>query len=319
MRNDYWVWYPSCEEPPQGNTDLHFLSSVRSGKSLILSGILNSWVLKWNRNAMENSYGKQLSDACYEGKTVPQTPVDFLSYINGRIDLTSLFQRKDVSKRFRSIRGVSLPINLFEYSGGFLEESFLYDNITIHLHRSGQEIPFLYNRNWKMLFLVVDPTKTGKDASLQQMLLLRIVDFLDSYEAADIMKRVVAVHIVVSKADVLEPEPDLLGRRNLKMRAERSLEVLHRDYQMVIRRLCLLCEKFHLYQPRCIPFSIGTFSEDESSRTFVFDPVDSVSLSFLIAMQAPVFPPKNLFASIIMDSRRRKLLESYPIGIPIKK
>lgn len=317
MRNDYWVWYPSYEEPPQGNTDLHFLSSVRSCKSMILSGLLNSWVLKWDRYAMGNSYGKQLSDTCYEGKTVPQTPVGFLSYINGRIDLTSIFQRKDVSKRFRSVRGVSFPINLLEYSGGFLEKSFPYDNITIPHHRSGQEIPFMYNRNWKILFLVVDPTKTGEDASLQQMLLLRILDFLDSYEATDIMKRVVAVHIVVSKADVLESEPDLLGRRNLKMRAVRTREVLHQDYQMVMSRLCLLCEKFHLYQPRCIPFSIGTFSEDESSRTFVFDPVDSVSLSFLIAMQAPFFPPKNLFASIILDSRRRKLLELYPIGIPL--
>lgn len=206
-------------ETAQGCTDVFLFGIPSTGKSCILMGLLNSPKLNYNTVHGGGSYAAALTQYVNSGITIPPTPGDFMATIQATI-MTPNAQH---------------PVNLVEMSG----EEFAFklannDRQHISFADMGKGAPeLLRNDNRKIFFIIVDPTTVnirfthavpmrdeygapilnaeGKEILeprtynlIQSIMLSRMIDILMDPTNEEVMKKVDAIHFIVTKSDVLD-------------------------------------------------------------------------------------------------------------------
>ena len=255
---------------PENCTDIYLLGTPGTGKTCLLMGLAGANGNGYNLNMriQGGAYASALQQYVQAGITPGRTFGKFVTVINGEVNNTD--KRNNV---------VNHPINLVEMSG----EEFalrIADTKEVTLANMGTGATnLLKNNNRKVLFIIIDPTKlkikvdyrTEEKDSLgavvgykirtkyvsQLDIMNKFVSLFSLTENEEIMKRVDAIHFVVTKADTLG---ETQGEREA-----RAKELLLTTYRGPVENLKSYCRKTKRinystdYKPHVFTFSLGKF------------------------------------------------------------
>ena len=290
----------NCEDD---RTDVYFLGIPSTGKSCILMGLMGTPLLTIDTATGAGPYAAALNQYLNKGITIPRTTKNTVATINGEIIEHINNQDKKLTNK----------VNLIEMAG----EDFAFNlngtydpddnSVVVDFADMGEGVPeLLCNKNRKVFFLIVDPTvltvkvqreKTFIDengqmriSGIQQAIvhqptiLSKMVSIFANPENAEIMKRVDALHIIVTKADVFGPR---------HIRTQAAYDFFQSQYGMVINKLINICQDYDINKatngvPVLYPFSLGEF---HLGGIFEYDRMDSDMLVRVI--QANSVPEKN--------------------------
>jgi len=264
---DYQVENPNIQAPADC-TDIYLFGTPGTGKTCLLMGLTaaNGQGYSLNMRVEGGRYAAALQEYVNAGITPGRTFGKFVTVINGTINEQ---KKRDI---------VSHRINLVEMSG----EEFalrISDNAEVSLANMGTGATnLLKNNNRKVFFIIVDSTKDRikveyiepvKDAQgnivderirkryISQLdILNKFVGLFELPENAEIMKRVDAIHFIVTKADMLGP---------INERGEKARDLLLNKYPgpvSQIRDYCRRTKRVNYsteYRPRVFTFSLGKF------------------------------------------------------------
>ena len=266
-----WTDLPDVIE---NGTDVYFFGVQSSGKSCLLAGLLYYAKKKYNRlefvgdNSIGEYYAEDLIRAVELGVTPPPTPAaDEINYIS-----TQIPNPDDPSKLHR--------LNFIEMSGEFFSQSYRqYETGNTGSLRFGK---YLHNNNQKIIFLVVDYDKSRsgfdadeeatQDAKLAR--LLRIMEKEGLYESID------AIHIVLTKADLLPG-----GVQN----TEEKIKYMKDRYGNLLYNVESKASEYR-FKSRMYPFSLGDFKL--FNRSYDYDEWSSEKI-LLDLLRASTYINKN--------------------------
>ena len=295
---DYQSEDPNLQAPA-GCTDIYLFGTPGTGKTCLLMGLTGangsrdsrgqSYTL--NMRTQGGPYASALQQYVQAGITPGRTFGKFVTTINGQVN--------EVDRRGRILNH---RINLVEMSG----EEFalrIADNKDVSLANMGTGATnLLRNDNRKVFFIIVDSTKERvkveyieevRDAEgnviderirkkyISQLdILNKFVSLFELPENQEIMKRVDAIHFVVTKAD-------MLGDKTV--RKERARELLLKSYPGPVEQLKNYCRQTKRinystnYRPQVFTFSLGrfflgdVFSFDNSETIQIVDTIRTVT------------------------------------------
>ncbi len=264
---DYQVENPNIQAPADC-TDIYLFGTPGTGKTCLLMGLTaaNGQGYSLNMRVEGGRYAAALQEYVNAGITPGRTFGKFVTVINGTINEQT---KRDI---------ISHRINLVEMSG----EEFalrISDNAEVSLANMGTGATnLLKNNNRKVFFIIVDSTKDRikveyveqvKDAQgnivderikrkyISQLdILNKFVGLFELPENAEIMKRVDAIHFIVTKADMLG---------HISERGEKARDLLLKKYPgpvSQIRDYCRRTKRVNYsteYRPRVFTFSLGKF------------------------------------------------------------
>lgn len=278
-------------EAPAGCTDIYLFGTPGTGKTCLLMGLTGangsrdqrgqSYTL--NMRTQGGPYASALQQYVSAGITPGRTYGTFVTTINGQVN--------EVDKKGRILNH---RINLVEMSG----EEFalrIADNKEVSLSNMGTGATnLLSNENRKVFFIIVDASKEKvkceyieqvKDAEgnviderirkkyiWQLDILNKFVGLFELPENQEIMKRVDAIHFVVTKAD-------MLGEKNV--RKEKARDLLLNTYAGPVEQLknyCRLTKRINYstdYRPLVFTFSLGKFYLGD---VFIYDNEDTIRI-----------------------------------------
>ena len=291
-------------ECPEGYTDVYFFGIPSTGKTCVLMGLSCTSSLQVNLASSGGPYAEALRQYTDYGMTVPHTPGDFVTTLKATIS-----EKKN---------GMDIKhnVNLVEMSG----EEFAF-GIT---NNEAREFSFeemgtgvtelLRNDNSKVFFLIIDPTtnivrfnreydeydeQTGEKIHKlkyavvnQKILMQKIVNIFQDPANSDIMKKVVSIHVIVTKADTLG-EP--------LQRDDKALEVFNKNYGMnIVPPLIELCRDYNInsnsnYRPKLFTFSLGTFYV---GGLYEYEQTDSDKLVEAIMNATPIIRQKTFWDKV---------------------
>ncbi|MDE6134794.1 MAG: hypothetical protein K2F79_04395, partial [Muribaculaceae bacterium] len=249
----------------KGITDILFFGISSSGKTCILSGLLNNDGLSFDTVNFSCKYAQALKSYAEEGFAPPATRDVAVAVI----------------KASTSRKGLKYHFNLVDMAG----EAFVHkiaDNIDAKtdFRDMGQGAPeVLNNGNDKVFFIVVDPAASPDDQTLQRNVLRRLIGLFfgsvnNQVTNRTIMERVRGIHFIVSKADTL-PEPRLENARAIVRRL-----LNNQDCSELVEN----CRNFGINvskdpaldgKPRIFCFSLGQFTV---GNIYDYRPVDSETI-----------------------------------------
>ena len=271
---DYQSEDPNIQAP-EGCTDIYLFGTPGTGKTCLLMGLTGangsrdsrgqSYTL--NMRTQGGPYASALQQYVQAGITPGRTFGKFVTTINGQVN--------EVDRRGHILNH---RINLVEMSG----EEFalrIADNREVSLANMGTGATnLLRNENRKVFFIIVDSTKERvkveyieevrdvegnviderirKKYISQLDILNKFVSLFELPENQDIMKRVDAIHFVVTKAD-------MLGDKSV--RKERARDLLLKSYPGPVEQLknyCRFTKRINYstnYRPQVFTFSLGQF------------------------------------------------------------
>lgn len=279
-------------------TDVYFLGVPSTGKSCILMGLTQSNYKQFHCNFVKagGAYASVLNQYLESGITVGRTPGDFIATI-----FATVADDEDSDTVHN--------LNLVEMSG----EEFAFklagnEDGHVRFEDMGTGASqLLCNDNRKIFFIIIDPTTTMlnfmheqpvKDVrgrkvlnaegrpvmeavrcNINQRLVLRkMLDVITDRSNAEIMKKVDAIHFIVTKADVLD---------DANPGCDRETEAHNRfmaNFGHEINRLTAFCKKNGINSnarrdtdghPFLFTFSLGKF---RIGGTFKYDSTDSDKL-----------------------------------------
>lgn len=278
-------------QAPEDCTDIYLFGTPGTGKTCLLMGLTGangtrdqrgqSYTL--NMRTQGGPYASALQQYVSAGITPGRTFGKFVTTINGEVN--------EVDKKGRILNH---RINLVEMSG----EEFalrIADSKEVSLSNMGTGATnLLSNENRKVFFIIVDSSKEKvkveyieqvKDAEgnviderirkkyiWQLDILNKFVGLFELPENQEIMKRVDAIHFVVTKAD-------MLGERNV--RKEKARDLLLNTYAGPVEQLKNYCRKTKRinystqYRPLVFTFSLGKFYLGD---VFSFDKEDTIQI-----------------------------------------
>lgn len=240
-----------------GHTDVFLFGIPSTGKTCILMGLIGCTDIDIDTVRAGGPYSTVLDQYLTAGLTIGQTPKDFVATIEAEI--------MEGNKKHL--------LNLVEMSG----EDFAFkiadnENGKISFEDMGNGATrLLCNNNRKVFFIIVDPTARvvafnhlveDQDGSYlirknvnQRVILKRMVDLLRQPENRDILKKVEAINIIVTKSDTLGNEEE---------RDQKALEHFKTQYGNIIAPLTALCQQYNINQdnggrPKLYSFSLGQF------------------------------------------------------------
>lgn len=262
---------PDCEE---GRTDVFFFGVPATGKTCVLMGLSRTSSLHINLASGGGDYAAVLQQYTDAGLTVPPTPGDFVTTI--RATIGSRINNQDAVHK----------INLVEMSG----EEFAFgiannpDHEYTFEHMGSGTTKLLSNDNNKVFFLIIDPTtnvirktrtvmvedegydeETGKKITHQEIqhcivnqrtIIQKMVNIFEDPTNAEIMKKVNAIHIIMTKSDTLGSD----GQRE-----EKALEIFNQKYSGdLLESLYNLGKEYNInshtdFYPNLYTFSLGKF------------------------------------------------------------
>ncbi|MCM1152427.1 MAG: hypothetical protein NC328_02070 [Muribaculum sp.] len=280
-------------EIKENATDVYFFGIPSTGKSCILMGLIGSSRMHYNSVRGAGSYADALSQYLMVGATIGRTPGDFIATIHADIQAGNK----------------SHPVNLVEMSGE--EFAFILANNEqgkVSFAEMGKGAPeLLRNNNRKIFFIIVDPTASVlkfqhavplldekglpvineegyivnelREYYLNQRIMLRkMIDTLMDPDNRDVMKRVDAIHFIVTKADTLDNNP------NGNSREAEAMARFNQNFPHEIDRLTSFCIQHDINStnnkatnghPRLYTFSLGNFI---TGGIFKFVPDDADKL-----------------------------------------
>lgn len=248
----------SCNIAGSGCTDVYFFGVPGTGKTCLLMGLVGAsgssigenYAYAVNQAGTGGQYAMLLDTYVSVGQVPEPTRGNFTTAINMTITDTK--------------RQIHWPVNLIDMAGeAFLHNMAINPN-NANLADMGLGVDeLLRNSNKKIFFFIVDPTKrllydeqTGSWV-LQKSVVKRFIDLIQSPENADIMRNVLAVHFIVTKADRLAQDSD--GRKT------NAAQILRENFGDSVLSLNNYCNRVRTinqqdgYGVKCFPFSIGEF------------------------------------------------------------
>lgn len=255
---------PKSEE---GNTDIFFFGVSGSGKTCVLAGLMSltgqlGFRFDPKGPGGGGNYAMELRNYARTSMLPPQTDQNYIQVIDGEINDEENHLHK---------------ISLIEMSG---EKTARFAAITkaADLDDLGPgAAALLSNDNNKVFFFVIDPTneKTvelgeGNQIWVMQSDVLNCVSSLLS-KNKDLMKKVVAVHVILTKSDTLGDYVD----------QDVIQDVLNRQgYQAVLEDIKGICERYNInkqtgFHVGLYPFCVGQFMPGE---VYTFDNTDSLKI-----------------------------------------
>lgn len=263
---------------PTDRMDVYFLGMPGSGKSCVLSGIINAmegkgvvrYIPQFTTNGVDNCmlYYNELLRSISEHKVPMSTGTETISFL--KLDVGSVNEKKN-------------RITIVELSG----EAF---NRIAQANMSGENVwnqlgagRCLKNNNSKLLFFLVDYlTVAGLNPRFsaidQQIMLNNALTVLtsDGPNANDrsqgcTLSKVQSVAVIVTKSDLI-PEVTTPAERNEKAKA-----LLKNGFKNFMNNLTSYCSKFGInkavhFQPYVMTFSLGDFYV---GNTVDYNPEDS--------------------------------------------
>ncbi len=261
----------SSVECPPGHTDVYFFGVPSTGKTCVLMGLSRSKNLRMNLAGGGGDYAEALQIYTDKHVTVPRTPGTFVTTL-----MATISSKQNMTTKHK--------VNLVEMSG----EEFAFDiaknpNHIVDFEEMGTGVTkLLMNDNRKVFFLIIDPTANmvtinreiidGYDENTgapithlescvvnQQTLIQKMVNLFEDERNAEIMKKVNAIHIIITKSDTLG---------NAVEREEKAFSIFNDKYSDdILEPLIELGRKYNInvntpnakYHPKLYTFSLGTF------------------------------------------------------------
>ena len=265
---DYQTENPKLTAP-EGCTDIYLFGTPGTGKTCLLMGLTaaNGSGYTLNMKTQGGEYAAALQEYVNAGITPGRTFGKFVTVINGKVNETS--KRNQV---------ITHGINLVEMSG----EEFalrIADNREASLADMGTGATnLLKNNNKKVFFIIVDAStprvkieylEDVKDSNgnvidqiirkkyvSQLNILNKFVSLFELPENQEIMKKVDAIHFVVTKADILgDKETRLQNAHDLLLKTYMGPVELLKDYCRKSKRINFSTK----YRPQVFTFSLGKF------------------------------------------------------------
>lgn len=256
---------PDCQE---GYTDVFFFGVPSTGKTCVLMGLSRSQALRINLAHGGGDYAAALQQYTDAGITVPRTPGTFVT------TLAATVTSQQRTNAFHKINLVEMSGEEFAFSIANNEQHvFTFEDM------GSGATNLLKNNNRKVFFLIIDPTAnvvrinrehitsydemTGKPivelewcVVNQRTILQKMVNLLENPSNAEIMKKVDAIHIIVTKSDTLGGPVE---------REERAFKIFEEKYRSdILEPLVELCQEYNInapthFHPKLYTFSLGTF------------------------------------------------------------
>lgn len=239
---------PEClSSPIPGGVDVYFLGAPNTGKSCLISGLLSVVNDLPEALVLNNDYAYRLISEHKGGKIAPRT------LYNTVVPLGVTINEKRSKTQF----------NIIEMDGVSIEKIACSDRCFNAM--DFKAVSSIINYNPKILFFIIDPTKV-EDVCYGYMGefgycdcgQLEILDRMSSNFGLneDVMKNVLAIHIIVTKTDT-QPQGES---------ADEFLE--SGGYDMLIHGIKEICKRYdinrkHNYTPMIVPFSVGKFYTTE--------------------------------------------------------
>lgn len=271
----------------EGNTDIYFFGVSGSGKTCVLSGLMSltgqlGFRFDPKGPGGGGNYAMELRNYARTSMLPPQTDQQYIQVIDGQIN----DEDGNVQK-----------IAFIEMSGEKTAEFAAMDN-----HESFDDLgpgaaSLLSNDNNKVLFFVIDPTNEkiiemglGSQQWVMQSDVLNCVSALLSRNPV-LMKKVIAIHIILTKSDTLGEFVD-----------QNVIEDLlnSQGYQAVLADIKAICEKYDInkqtgFNVGLYPFCVGRFMPGE---VYTFDETDSLKILRVIQKNVPIIPKSGFFDSL---------------------
>ena len=265
-----------CYEAIEGNTDVYLFGIPNTGKTCLLMGLCGAGDRKFLVDFKQKGgpYAAALKQYVDAGKVPGRTPGKFVTTINC-----------DIIENRKDRRGVEMDlkhrINFVEMSGEEFAHKLANSEETnlMDMGRGTKEL--LRNKNRKVFFIVVDPTvdnvefdyyeelkegdnvvdlKPIKEHIPQGICLSKFIALFKLKENKEFMKKVDAIHFIVTKADTLGDD--------IEERKTNARDLLIGKYGQVIGQLIEYCKDTKRvnyatdYFPMVYPFSLGRFFGD---------------------------------------------------------
>ena len=283
---------PAIVAGASGVTDIIFFGIPSSGKSCILTGLFNTDNIDFDRVNWSGVYATALQDYGRAGVAPPPTSLDVVALVKSSVRVG-----KDTTYHF----------NLVDMAGeSYRTKIAQMENLDQEIETSfadmGEGAPeVLASPNDKVFFIVLDATASDQRRRMQRVSLNNLISLMfgtpeGGNPNADIMKRVSALHFIVTKADTLE-EP----------RLDKARELLHDLINSAGREALVRSCRDHGINatdnkdtdgvPRVFCFSLGKF---HMGNTFTYDSSDSDKLLEVISDH--VMPVKD--AGVLYSVRK---------------
>lgn len=269
-------------ECKEGYTDVYFFGIPSTGKTCVLMGLASATHLSINLASGGGDYAEALQQYIDVGQTVPRTPGNYVTALEATIFPDNI---KDP---------VHHKANLIEMSG----EEFAF-----HIAKNASRTysfedmgtgatELLRNDNRKVFFLVIDPTaewisinrdvydhddEYGNPITViessrvnQKAILEKMIDLFNLPQNEEIMKKVDAIHFIMTKADTQ-------GKNAVEIE-DAATTIYEKTYKHIVQHKLLDCLKkyninYSTYnKPYLFPFSLGTFYV---GGLYDYDPQDS--------------------------------------------
>lgn len=262
---------PVCKD---GYTDVFFFGVPSTGKTCVLMGLSRSDSLNINLASGGGDYAAALQQYTDVGITVPPTPGTFVTTLEATIT-----SNENANAEHK--------VNLVEMSG----EEFAFGiannpdhNFTFEDMGTGAT-QLLSNDNRKVFFLIVDPTanvvRINREVEVnggisiehcivnQRVLIQKMVNIFQDSSNADIMKKVDAIHIIMTKSDTLG---------NPVEREDEAYRIFQAQFgNSVLHPLVKLSKNYNInaqtnFCPKLYTFSLGSFYV---GNLYEYEPNDS--------------------------------------------
>lgn len=294
-------------QSPSNYTDIYFFGTPSAGgKTCLLMALTGAdgegYIIDYSGNG--GRYAANLSMQMKKRILPSSTYGSFNTLIHASIDT-----------KLHSWRNKLLNVNFLEMSG---EE--YWHKIALNLDKTAfsemctRTTDLMMNDNKKIFFIHIDPqigiiptrravdivdSEGGlvdrdcrKDYMSQDVIHKRFVQLLMNSENADIMKKVIAIHVIVTKAD-------LLGSTE-EERVSKAREILDRDYKALMMAVECCCEKYDINNsPSFLTFSLGKFYLGD---IYDFDSRDTLKLIDIV--RRDILEKKKGWIDIIVDKMR---------------
>lgn len=268
---------PECKE---GFTDVYFFGIPSTGKTCVLMGLTRSRSLQINLASGGGDYVVALQQYTDVGVAVPRTPGNFVT------TLESSIREKEAKEVHR--------VNLVEMAGEDFATNIVNNPNHIYTFEDMGKgaTQLMKNDNHKVFFLIIDPTvdklrfthevsdgfdeETGLPLSRienllvnQRALMQKLVNLFQDPSNSEIMKKVDAIHIIMTKADLLGDNIE---------REEKAKQIFYEKYaDDILDPLYQLCKEYNIntnthYYPKLYTYSLGTFYV---GGYYEYDPTDS--------------------------------------------
>lgn len=278
---------PHSEE---GNTDIYFFGVSGSGKTCVLSGLMSltgqlGFRFDPKGPGGGGNYAMELRNYARTSMLPPQTDQNYIQVIDGQINDED---------------GNLHKISLIEMSGEKTAEFAAIENPTSLDDLGAGASGLLSNDNNKVIFFVIDPTnekivemRVGSAHWVMQSDVLSCVSSLLAKNKA-LMKKVVAIHVILTKSDTLGDFVDPNVIQNV---------LNEQGYQAVLADIKSLCETYDInkqtgFHVGLYPFCVGKFMPGE---VYTFDETDSLKILRVIQKNTITVRKKGGFFDSLAD------------------